>query len=135
MNRISRISQSIGAAVSAVKCPGCNQRVVPTIVGGTPAGESNEGRWSFIWVAPRGAVCPENQFPLARYARRAKWLRLLFLGIASLAVTASLFVLQIIGGPTSTMSTIVRVLGTVGALLLVVGLVGVIVGGRRTPEL
>jgi len=136
MNRISRrITNRIASVVATIKCPACGERVVPTFATPPPsAPESQEGkRWSFIWRPPSGEVCPKCQFPLARYARRAKYIRSFFIGIVFLVASFTLIVLQIIGGLSETVSWVGMILGGIGLIVLVVGLVGIILGTRHDP--
>ena len=134
---MSRMSQRISSALVGVKCPGCGKRVTPTVELGEPTESSAPGkRWSFVWRPPSGDVCPECRFPLGRYARRMKWIRLFITGIMLLIVDGALVVIGAISE--SPMSpALVRAVGIVGAVALCVGLIGLIVGGRaevRTPE-
>jgi hypothetical protein len=127
---MSRLSQRIGSALVGVKCPGCGKHVMPTVELGEPAESSAPGkRWSFVWRPPSGDVCPECRFPLGRYARRVKWIRLFIAGITLLLVDGGLVVIGVIRA--SPMSpALVRTVGIVGAIALFGGLIGLIVGGR-----
>jgi hypothetical protein len=111
MSRISqRISSRINEAFSTVKCPGCGKNVTPTFAtpyDGSESEQDQDGkRWSFIWRPPSGEVCPECSFPISRYAYRRKgW-----------------FV------------WIVRAGAAVAIVTTVVGLVGIVIGGRHGTE-
>jgi hypothetical protein len=90
-------------------------------------------RWSFVWRPPSGEVCPECSFPLARYARRAKWVRLFIGGIVLMTVSLLLVVLGMLSGFGPGLSVLVRLAVGAGLLALVVGLIGIIIGGRHGP--
>lgn len=132
---MSRISERISQAVNTTRCPGCGERVVPVEIPApeTPADQERTAgqRWSFIWVPPSGESCPKCHFPLTRYARRRKWIRLLEVGIAVLTVAGLLAVAQILGD-IGFLTTIMWIATVGGAMLFAVGVVGTIVGGRRT---
>lgn len=155
MNGIAqRISDRISTAFAAVKCPGCRRYVVPTTGPATtpeaaapaPAGK----RWSFIWLPPRGEVCPACSFPLSRYAGRRKWVRLFLAGVV-LLVSSFLFSLSAgmsglggsMWGPLECALTaeafpgclgwLGRLTAGVGLVAFLGGLVGIIVGGRHGP--
>jgi hypothetical protein len=123
--------------MSAVKCPACGKYVTPTVVPpeepSTPAESGPGKRWSFIWVPPQGEVCPDCSFPLARFARRAKWLRIFMTGIVLVTVWLLLRVLAIVVDFSSWLVWVQRVAGGVGLVALLVGFVGLLVGGRRSP--
>ena len=132
---MNRISTRISEAMSGVKCPACEKHVTPKIVEREPEAEDQpevDGRWSFVWLPPSGEVCPECSFPLGRYARRAKWMRLFGLGVAALTVA---FLLHVLGKMTTLPEWYVwlpRTLATVGILAFFSGLIGLVVGGRRS---
>lgn len=128
---MSRMRQRIDTALSGVKCPGCGKFVMPTVDLGESMEQAGAGkRWSFVWRPPTGDVCPECRFPLGRYARRAKWIRLFIVGIMLLAIDASLLLIGEVGG-NSTPSGLLQALGFAGGVALVVGLLGLIIGGRH----
>ena len=132
---MTRLSQRISAAVTGVKCPGCGSFVTPTLK--APEGPSETEmpsapgkRWSFVWRPPSGEVCPECGFPLARFARRLKWMWMFRVGVLSLVVAFVLLLVKRYGGVESALNLPLRVIGLFGLLALVVGVVGLIVGGR-----
>jgi hypothetical protein len=135
---MKRISERISAAVTGVKCPGCSQFVTPTIKvpdGPSEAEMSAPGkRWSFVWRPPSGEVCPECGFPLARFARRLKWMWTFRVGVISLVLAFLLLLVKRYGSVETALNWPLRVLGLFGSLALVVGVVGLIVGGRHAPE-
>lgn len=127
---MSRMSQRISTALAGVKCPGCGKYVMPTVELGEPGQQAEPGkRWSFVWRPPSGDVCPECRFPLGRYARRMKWIRLFILGIMILAIDVALLLIGEIGGG-GMPGALLQVLGVIGGVSLVAGLIGLIIGGR-----
>lgn len=134
---MNRISTRISNAISGVKCPACEKYVTPTFVSGEPAADDQEqgdGRWSFVWRPPSGEVCPECNFPLARFAKRANWIRLFSAGVAMLTIS---FLLHVLGKMTTFPTWYPWIPGTLAILGLVAffpGLVGLVVGGRRSAE-
>ena len=131
---MTRISERISAAILGMKCPGCGKTVVPTRLeqaAGPPAIPPPEGakRWSFVWRPPSGDVCPQCHFPLGRYARRLKWIRLFVTGIMVLAVDGLLILIGAIR-ESPMPPGLVRALGYIGGIALILGLIGLIVGGR-----
>lgn len=129
-----RISERISARITGVKCPGCGQFVTPVL----PADETTAkpgGRWSFVWRPPSGEVCPECAFPLARFARRLKWMWLLRLGVVLVLGAFVLVLVQRVSevGMGVGMWWVIVSLSGVGLLASVLGVVGLIVGGRRNP--
>jgi len=129
---VNRISTAINAALAGVRCPGCGNHVVPTLPAGDAAASKPGERFSFVWRPPSGEVCPQCGFPLARFAKRAKWIRLFGLGVVMVGIAVVLLVL--LGGEIDLtwVPLLARVLLSLGGLAIVVGLVGLIVGGRRT---
>ena len=135
---MNRISQRLESVMSAVKCPGCGKTVIPAMFSSPEEGRQGTdapgGRWSFVWRPPSGRVCPECDFPLERYARRAKWIRVFSLGVATLMFAFLLYVagrINPLPGWTVTLERWFLVLGLVAFLF---GLTGMIVGGRRTEQ-
>ena len=131
---MNRIGARISAVVAGVKCPGCNQYVVPTFVipSDTTAGEQTVPgkRWSFVWREPSGKVCPKCSFPLDRYAKRVKWMRLFSTGVVLLTISLLTYVM---GRFTDLPTWLpwVRWAGVaLGSLAFLVGLGGLVVGGR-----
>jgi len=130
-----RLTQRVSTMWSMVKCPRCGMLVQPddlTAPQGSPDSPGgDEKRWSFLWVAPRGDVCPECEFPLSKYFGRIKWIRTAMVG---LAIVVLALVLQI-GGvlvnaePPYIHTMQVAILG--GAIITAVGIVGVLIGGRH----
>jgi membrane protease YdiL (CAAX protease family) len=104
--------------------------VTPTVELAEPTEPAQPGkRWSFVWRPPSGDVCPECRFPLGRYARRMKWIRLFIFGIMVLAVDVALLIIGEVGAG-SMPAPLLQVLGVIGGLSLIAGLIGLIVGGR-----
>ncbi len=135
---MTRLSQRISAAITGVKCPGCGGFVTPTLKvpeGPNEAEMATSGkRWSFVWRPPSGEVCPECGFPLARFARRLKWMWMFRVGVLSLVAAFVLLLVKRYGGVENALNWPLRVLGSLGLLALVVGVVGLIVGGRSGGE-
>ncbi len=133
---MKRISQRISAAVTMVTCPGCGTQVTPAMAeaGTSPPEELGGKRWSFIWLKPRGATCPQCGFPLARYFGRLKWIRLFLAGVALTTLAGAFAVLGMIGGVGGWVSWTTRVLGILGLTGLLVGGIGLVVGGRHGPN-
>jgi hypothetical protein len=129
---MNRISTRITAALTGVRCPGCGNHVVPTMPAGDAAASKPGERFSFVWRPPSGEVCPQCGFPLARFAKRTKWIRLFGLGVVTVGIAVVLLVL--LGGEIDLtwVPFLARVLLSLGGLAIVVGLTGLIVGGRRT---
>ncbi len=124
MNRIS-------AALTSLRCPGCGktvQPVRPVSQGPSPIG--GETRWSFVWRPPSGVVCPECRFPLGRYARRLKWIRLFSAGALLLVVAAALYVVRRVTEAPVWLSGLQRGALVAGVAAFVLGVVGLVVGGR-----
>jgi hypothetical protein len=126
--------------MTTVSCPGCGKRVVPTVSAPpdtpapTPGAAETGERWSFIWRPPSGMVCPECFFPLSRYARRLKWVRV-FSGGLALLVAALMLTLLWMFSPQSTWPVrAARIVALVGAAVLLVGAGGIVIGGRRRPD-
>ncbi len=135
---MTTVANRISSAWSTVKCPGCGKNVIPSTgpVPGAPQPGAGEGakRWSFIWLQPSGAICPECFFPLARYAKRQKWVQLFIMGVVLTTLTILLFILGLLSGFEQWLRVILRLTGVAAVLALVIGLVGIIVGGRRPAE-
>lgn len=129
---MNRISTAISSALAGVRCPGCGNHVVPTMPAGDATASKPGERYSFVWRPPSGAVCPQCGFPLARFAKRAKWIRLFGLGVVTVGIAVVLLVL--LGGEIDLtwVPLLARVLLSLGGLAIIVGLAGLIVGGRRT---
>ena len=131
---MSKLSERISSAMSGVECPGCLKHVIPAFLdaaeGMQPAPEP-DGRWSFVWRPTSGLVCPECKFPLGRHAQRLKWIRVFGLGVVVVTVSALLWVLQLFGGAGAGLRLMQRMLGVAGLVGILVGLAGIVVGGRR----
>ena len=129
-----RVSERISSAVMSVTCPGCGKRVVPTVMnkppGAGPLSSEAGKRWSFIWRPPSGEVCPECFFPLQRLARRLVWVRTFSAGLVLLVAALMLTVLWLFNRATGWVGMAARVSAAVGAVLLVVGIGGIVLGGR-----
>jgi hypothetical protein len=119
-----------------VQCPGCGKVVKPVFPVMEPEATDAEGgkRWSFVWRDPTGEVCPECQFPLARYTRRLKWIRTFSVGVVLLTVAFLLYALGRMTDFPSWFGWVVRVSAGIGLGALLIGLVGLVVGGRSGPE-
>ena len=131
-----RISERISTAVTGgVQCPGCGKVVKPTLPTAEPEASDTQGgkRWSFVWRDPSGEVCPECQFPLARFARRLKWIRTFSLGVVLLTIAFLLYALDWMGDFPPWFGWVVRVGAGLGLVAFLIGLVGLVVGGRSGP--
>ena len=131
---MNRIGARISAAIAGVKCPGCSQYVVPTFVlsGDSTAGEQTVPgkRWSFVWREPSGKVCPKCSFPLDRYAKRVKWMRLFTAGVVLLTITFLTYVMGRFTDLPAWLPWVQKAGAALGGLAFLVGLVGLVVGGR-----
>ncbi|MDH5804027.1 MAG: hypothetical protein OEZ54_02505 [Gemmatimonadota bacterium] len=134
---MGRISERISATISTVKCPGCKKWVSPVNVPGTSKDNEEKApeedkRWSFIWLPPRGEVCPVCQFPLERYRYRAKWVAVFLSGVALLTIAGAFYTLTIIGsmgeGAVRTIADGAAVTGGVG---IFIGISGLTIGGKH----
>jgi hypothetical protein len=132
---MNRIGARISAAVAGVKCPGCNQYVIPTffaVSSDTTAQEQSVPgkRWSFVWREPSGKVCPKCSFPLDRYAKRVKWMRLFGVGVVLVTISFLTYVMGRFGDLPAWLPWVRRVVLALGGVAFVVGLAGLVVGGR-----
>jgi hypothetical protein len=90
---MTRLTQRLSTMFSAVKCPRCGMLVQPDSLPApegppdSPGPANDEKRWSFLWVAPRGDVCPECEFPLSKYFGRLKWIRTAGVGVSIVIVS------------------------------------------------
>jgi hypothetical protein len=134
---MTRLTQRLSTMFSAVKCPRCGMLVQPDSIPSAkrspdaPVQGDDEKRWSFLWVAPRGDVCPECEFPLSKYFGRLKWIRTAAVGVFIVMVS---LLFQIIGSIGQLGTAFVRIWQTAilfGAVVAAIGIVGVIVGGRH----
>ena len=134
---MNRISARISSAFAGVKCPGCGKFVVPTLLPTQDsAAETQQAgpRWSFVWAAPSGEVCPECSFPLARYARRVKWIRLFTAGVALLTISILLYLVTRFTDTPAWFPRIMQASAGLGLVAFLVGLVGLVVGGKRGSD-
>lgn len=134
---MNRISTRISNAMTKVKCPGCGKYVTPKLGSTEPTeGEQDKSgeRWSFIWRPPSGEVCPECGFPLARYARRLKWVRTFTVGVVLVTVSLLLFVLGLIGGFGEWSVWVPGAAAVIGFVALLVGLAGIVIGSRHGSD-
>lgn len=135
---MARVSERISAVITGVKCPGCGGFVTPTLKDADAAPETGETgpgkRWSFVWRPPSGEVCPECGFPLARFARRLKWMWSFRFGVLSLIASFVLLLVRRFGATGEGVTWAIRVLGGFGLLAVLIGIVGLIVGGRHGSE-
>ncbi len=127
-----RFSERISTAVTGgVQCPGCGKVVKPVLPAMEPEPAAEGGkRWSFVWRDPSGEVCPECQFPLARYARRLKWIRTFSVGVVLLTIAFLLYALGRMTEFPSWFGWVVQACAGIGFVALLIGLVGLVVGGR-----
>lgn len=134
---MTRLTQRLSTMFSAVKCPRCGMLVQPDSLPApegppdSPGPANDEKRWSFLWVAPRGDVCPECEFPLSKYFGRLKWIRTAGVGVSIVIVS---LVFQIVGSIGQLGTAFVRIWQTTiifGAIVAAIGIIGVLVGGRH----
>jgi len=132
---MNRISERISAAITGVRCPGCGKFVNPMSFAGDgspdPTPTEAGKRWSFVWRPPSGEVCPECSFPLARFARRLKWMWTFRVGVVLLVAAFALLLVRRYGGSGVGLVWPLRILAGGGFAAVVVGVVGLIVGGRH----
>ncbi len=135
---MNRLSQRVSNALAGVRCPGCGKFVVPTAppTAANPSADATAPgkRWSFVWRPPSGRVCPECEFPLERYARRLKWIRLMVTGIVLVTFSILLVVMGMLGGGRGWGQLLQRIVGVTGFVAFLVGFLGVVVGGRSKVE-
>lgn len=131
---MNRIGDRISAVFAGVKCPGCNQYVVPTFAAAgdtTSAEQSVPGkRWSFVWREPSGKVCPKCSFPLDRYAKRVKWMRLFAAGVVLLTISLLTYIMERFTDVPAWFAWVRQIAVALGGLAFLVGLIGLVVGGR-----
>ena len=132
---MTRLTQRVSTMWSAVKCPRCGMVVQPDSIpapqGSPDSPAPDEKRWSFLWVTPRGDVCPECEFPLSKYFGRLKWIRTAMVG---LAIVAWSLLLQIGGVLASAEPPYIHTMqaGIVtGAIITAIGILGILIGGRH----
>jgi len=132
---MTRLTQRLSTVWSTVKCPRCGNVVHPDMLGiegASPASPpQDEKRWSFLWVAPRGDICPECDFPLSKYLGRLKWIRIMTVGVTIVVIAFLLQVAGSIGQLGDAYVAVTRKVILVGAAIFAVGFVGVIIGGRH----
>ena len=131
---MNRISTRISTAVAGVKCPGCTQYVMPTFA--VPSDETGGEqsipgkRWSFVWREPSGRVCPKCSFPLERYAKRVNWMKLFATGVVLLTISFLTYVMGRFTDLPAWFPWLVRAGAALGGVAFLVGLAGLVVGGR-----
>lgn len=126
-----QIGERISAVMSEVKCPGCKKHVTPTLPDTTTEPTTEGKRWSFVWRPPTGEVCPECDFPLARYVRRLRWIRIFRLGVALLTISFLVYFFTRNAEAGTWLRSAVLAVAGAGLVAFLVGVVGLIVGGRR----
>ena len=131
---MARLTQSISAMWSTVKCPRCGKSVHPDQialagVSATPGG--NEKRWSLLWSPPRGDVCPECDFPISKYIGRLKWIRLMMVSVLIVLVALFLQMIALVAQVDAVYIAVLKRTVLAGAGLFVVGSAGVILGRRH----
>jgi len=131
---MNRIGDRVSAVFTGVKCPGCNQYVTPTFAVSSDPGAGEEAvpgkRWSFVWREPSGKVCPKCNFPLDRYSKRVKWMRLFAAGVVLLTISLLAYLMGRFGHLPAWLSWVLRASFALGVLAFVVGLLGLVLGGR-----
>lgn len=129
---MNRISARISAAMTSLRCPGCGKIVQPVQPAAAAPPPAEGKRWSFVWRPPSGVVCPECSFPLGRYARRLKWIRLFSAGVALLTIGFLLYILGRVTNVPAWVPPLQQGTVVVGAVAFLIGLLGLIVGGRSS---
>lgn len=132
---MGRLTARVDSILDAVECPGCGSTVSPnqnqdTASESQPAGGPGN-RVSFVWRPTSRAVCPDCGFPIERFLRRQRWIRLFLAGVVLLTLSGAAFMVNWIRG--SPAGWAYGVLGTmvgIGATVLIVGLLGLAIGGR-----
>jgi hypothetical protein len=104
---------------------------VGTAEGEPGAPPDDQKRWSFLWVAPRGDICPDCDFPLSKYLGRLKWIRIMTVGVTIVVIGLLLQVIGSIGQLGDAYVGVMRRVILAGAAIFAVGFVGVIIGGRH----
>ena len=69
-----------------------------------------------------------------RYAKRLKWVQTFIMGVALVTLSIILLIVAMLGGFEGWLRTLLRITAVAGLAALVVGLIGIIVGGRRPQE-
>jgi len=132
---MARITKSVSAMWSLVKCPKCGELVDPSALiyeePTPPAGESDGKRWSFVWTTPRGDFCPKCEFPLSKYFGRLRWIRALMVGVAIVVVAFASQMLGHLFRLGDVYYQITKYAIRLGALVALVGTLGVVIGGKR----
>jgi hypothetical protein len=132
---MSRLTQRVTAVWTTVKCPRCGTQIDPEKLAAAAADatppEGDGKRWSFVWTPPRGDFCPECEFPMSKYFGRLRWIRTLGIGAAMVIMFVTL---QIIGsllriGEAYTIT--MQVLVLIGGIISIVGIIGIVVGGKH----
>jgi len=134
---MTRLTQRMSAMWTSVKCPRCRTLVQPerlTAGEGTAAVPADDGkRWSFLWRPPRGDFCPDCGFPLSKYFGRLKWIRTVTIGLAIALVFLALQILGFRGFRSPTYMRVMRGGVLLGVVVALVGMVGIVIGGKRGP--
>ena len=131
---MSRLTQSISAMWSTVKCPRCGKSVHPdqiALAGVSATPGASEKRWSLLWLPPRGDVCPECDFPISKYIGRLKWIRLMMVSVLIVLVALFLQMIALVAQVDAVYIAVLKRTVLAGAGLFVVGSAGVILGRRH----
>lgn len=132
---MSRLTQRVTAVWSTVKCPRCGARVDPNNLGSgdqsaQPPADS-EKRWSFVWTPPRGDFCPECEFPMSKYFGRIKWIRTFGVGIVMVLLFVTMQIIGSVARIGEAFTVTMQILVALGGIISIIGIVGIIVGGKR----
>ena len=130
---MGRLTARVDTLLHAVQCPGCGATVSPNQAQDATAGSLPAGgrRMSFAWRPTSRAVCPDCGFPIERFLRRQRWIRLFLAGVVLLTLGGAVFMLGWIrGSPGGWTYWMVWVAGGLGGSALIVGLLGLTIGGR-----
>ncbi len=131
---MTRLTQRISTMWSSVKCPRCGKMVHPdqiALAGATPTPGANAKRWSLLWLPPRGDVCPECDFPIAKYVGRIKWIRLMMVSVLIVLVALFLQMIALVAQSDAMYIAILKRTVLAGAVLFAIGSAGVILGKRH----
>lgn len=132
---MGRLTERVSSMLDAIDCPGCGKTVTPTTQGDAEAPPADGRRMSFVWRPSSRATCPECGFPIERFLRRQRWIRLFLGGVVLVTVGATLFMVDWIRGAIGGVATWSGVgMAGLGAVLLVSGLVGIVIGEHARME-